>query len=144
MTSVVGQGVPLAGRYRLDELVSSGAAGQVWRARDLLLERNVAVKLLRPDAAGDPEARARFRAEARNASRLSHPGVAQVYDFGEDGSPDSPFLVMELVDGPSAECSRPGRWTGSTSMDLIAQVGVACTPRIQPGWCTGISSLPTC
>src|SRR5215468_2051989 len=71
MTSVAGQGVSLAGRYRLDELVASGATGQVWRALDLLMERNVAVKLLRPDAAGDPDARARFRAEARNASRLS-------------------------------------------------------------------------
>jgi hypothetical protein len=124
MTSVVGQGVPLAGRYRRDELVSSGAAGQVWRARDLLLERNVAVKLLRPDAAGDPEARARFRAEARNASRLSHPGVAQVYDFGEDGSPDSPFLVMELVDGPSlAEVLAAGPLDPGPTMDVIAQVG---------------------
>ena len=78
------QGVSLADRYRLDEPVASGSAGQVWRAVDLVLERQVAVKLLRPDAAGDPEARARFRAEARNASRLSHPGVAQVHDYGED------------------------------------------------------------
>ncbi len=103
---------------------ASGAAGQVWRALDLLLERNVAVKLLRPDAAGDQEARARFRAEARNASRLSHPGVAQVYDYGEDGSPDLPFLVMELVDGPSlAEVLAAGPLDPGRTMDLIAQVG---------------------
>jgi hypothetical protein len=122
--SVAGQGVSLAGRYRLDELIGWGAAGQVWRALDLLLERNVAVKLLRPDAAGDQEARARFRAEARNASRLSHPGVAQVYDYGEDGSPDLPFLVMELVDGPSlAEVLVAGPLGPGPTMDLIAQVG---------------------
>jgi serine/threonine-protein kinase len=124
MTSVAGQGVSLAGRYRLDKLIASGAAGQVWRALDLLLERNVAVKLLRPGAAGDQEARARFRAEARNASRLSHPGVAQVYDYGEDGSPDLPFLVMELVDGPSlAEVLAAGPLDPGRTMDLIAQVG---------------------
>jgi len=124
MTSAAGQGVSLAGRYRLDKLIASGAAGQVWRALDLLLERNVAVKLLRPDAAGDQEARARFRAEARNASRLSHPGVAQVYDYGEDGSPDLAFLVMELVDGPSlAEVLAAGPLDPGPTMDLIAQVG---------------------
>jgi len=124
MTSVAGQGVSLAGRYRLDELVASGATGQVWRALDLLLERNVAVKLLRPDATGDPDARARFRAEARNASRLSHPGVALVYDYGEDGSADLPYLVMELVDGPSlAAVLAAGPLDPGQTMDLIAQVG---------------------
>ena len=124
MTSEACQGVSLAGRYRLDCLVASGAAGVVWRAFDLLLERNVAVKVLRPGAAGDPEARARFRAEARNASRLSHPGVAQVYDYGEGDSPDLPFLVMELVDGPSlAQVLAAGPLGPGQTMDLIAQVG---------------------
>jgi len=124
MASVAGQGVSLAGRYRLDELVASGAAGHVWRAVDLVLERDVAVKLLRPDAGGDPEARARFRAEARGASRLSHPGVAQVYDYGDDGSPGLPFLVMELVDGPSlAEVLAAGPLDPGQTMDLIAQAG---------------------
>src|SRR5215472_2201168 len=105
------QGVSLAGRYRLDEPVASGGAGQV------------AVKLLRPDAAGDPEARARFRAEARNASRLSHPGVAQVHDYGEDSSPGVPFLVMEFVDGPSlAAVLAGGPLEPGQVMDLIAQV----------------------
>src|SRR5262249_57027700 len=100
------------------------AADQVWRALDLLLQRKVAVKLLRPDAAGDPEARAGSRAEARNASRLAHPGVAQVYDCSEDGSPDLPFLVMELVDGPSlAEVLTAGPLHPDQAMDLIAQVG---------------------
>ena len=89
MTAAACEGPPLAGRYRLAEPVASGAAGQVWRAVDLVLERQVAVKLLWPDVAGDPEARARFRAEARHASRLSHPGVAQVYDYGGDDHGDS-------------------------------------------------------
>jgi serine/threonine protein kinase len=124
MTSAAGPGVSLAGRYRLDCLVAAGAAGVVWRAFDLLLGRNVAVKVLRPDSADDPEARARFRAEARNASRLSHPGVAQVYDYGEDGPPDLPFLVMELVDGPSlVKVLAAGPLDPAQTLDLIAQVG---------------------
>src|SRR5215831_17010705 len=123
MTFVAGQGTSLAGRYRLDAPLASGAVGQVWRAVDLLLRRAVAVKVLRPDAASDPEARARFHAEACNASRLSHPGVAQVYDFGEDGSPDRPFLVMELVDGPSlAEVLAGGPLGPGRTVDLIEQV----------------------
>src|SRR5260370_4614220 len=101
MSSVVGRGRMLAGRYRLDGLVGSGGAGQVWRAIDLLLERPVAIKLLWPEAASDPVAHARFRAEARHASCLSHPGVAQVHDYGECGPGDTPFLVLELVDGSS-------------------------------------------
>ena len=67
VTIFAGEGVLLTGRYRLDELIGSGGSGQVWRAVDLVLERQVAIKLLRAEAAGDPEARARFRAEARNA-----------------------------------------------------------------------------
>jgi serine/threonine-protein kinase len=123
MTSVAAQGVLLAGRYRLGEPLGSGGAGQVWRAVDLVVERPVAVKLLRPEAAVEPEARARLRAEARNASRLSHPGVAQVYDYGESSSPDVPFLVMELVDGPSlAGVLAGGPLDPGQTVDLIAQV----------------------
>jgi len=123
MTSVAGQGTSLAGRYRLDAPVASGGIGQVWRAVDLVLRRPVAVKVLRPEAASDPAARARFHAEARNASRLSHPGVVQVYDFDEDGSPGRPFLVMELVDGPSlATVLARGPLGPGRTVDLIAQV----------------------
>src|SRR5215469_4559953 len=123
MTSVAGQGVLLAGRYRLDEPLASGGAGQVWRAVDLVLERPVAVKLLRPEAAAEPDAHARFRAEARHASRLSHPGVAQVYDYGDSSPAEAPFLVMELVNGPSlAKVLAAGPLDPGQTMDLIAQV----------------------
>jgi hypothetical protein len=123
MSSVVGQGRMLAGRYRLDELVGSGGAGQVWRAVDLVLERPVAVKLLWPEAASDPVARARFRAEARHASCLSHPGVAQVHDYGECDPGDTPFLVLELVDGSSlAGVLAAGPLDGADTIDVIAQV----------------------
>jgi eukaryotic-like serine/threonine-protein kinase len=123
MSSVVGQGRMLAGRYRLDEPVGSGGSGQVWRAVDLVLERPVAVKLLWPEAAGDPVARARFRAEAHHASCLSHPCVAQVHDFGECGTGDTPFLVLELVDGSSlAGVLAAGPLDPADTIEVIAQV----------------------
>src|SRR5262249_37618119 len=114
----------LAGRYRLDELVASGASGQVWRALGLLLGRDVAGKLLRPDAAGEPEARARVPAEAPHAPPLSPPGGAPEDEYRENRSPGLPFLVMELVDGPSlAEVLAAGALDPGQAMDLIAQVG---------------------
>lgn len=88
-------------RYRLDEKIAAGGIGRVWLATDLLLERPVAVKLLRPEYAEHPATLARFREEARHAGALSHPCVAQVYDYGHVGPGGPPYLVMEFVDGPS-------------------------------------------
>jgi serine/threonine-protein kinase len=84
----------------------------------------VAVKLLRPEYADHPEALARFRAEARHAAGLCHPGIAQVYDYGDDGQP---FLVMELVNGPSlaAVLARTGPLDARTTMDVTAQAATA-------------------
>ena len=76
----------LAGRYRLEARIAAGAVGDVWRATDLVLDRPVAVKLLRPEYAEHPEMLARFEAEARHAASLTHPGIAQVYDYGKAGA----------------------------------------------------------
>ncbi|MFI5062635.1 MAG: hypothetical protein ACHP9Z_01465 [Streptosporangiales bacterium] len=91
----------LTGRYRLDELIAAGGMGEVWRGWDGVLARPVAVKLLRPAYADDEVTLARFRAEARHAGRLSHPGIAQAYDYAEATERSPAFLVMELVDGLS-------------------------------------------
>src|SRR5256886_13975427 len=91
----------LADRYRLESQIAAGAVGQVWRATDLVLGRPVAVKLLRAEYTQHPEILARFRAEARHAGSLSHPGIAQVYDYGDADRPESPDLGLELGDGPS-------------------------------------------
>ncbi|MEV4518441.1 serine/threonine-protein kinase [Dactylosporangium sp. NPDC049525] len=87
----------LGGRYRLEELLGSGGMSVVWRARDEVLHRAVAVKVLH---LRDGDARERIQGEARAAAGLSHPNLAQVHDFGDDGFP---FLVMELVAGRSLQ-----------------------------------------
>ncbi len=89
--------VALGARYRLSSRIAVGGMGEVWVAHDLSLARDVAVKVLREEFAGDAGFLDRFRAEARNAAQLSHQNIAQLYDYGEqDGSA---FLVMELVLG---------------------------------------------
>jgi len=113
----------LAGRYRLEERIAAGGAGEVWRGRDTVLARAVAVKLLRPEYAQHPETLTRFRAEARHAAGVSHPGIAQVYDYGEDRRP---FLVMELVPGPSlAAVLAGGPLDAAHTMEVAAQTAAA-------------------
>jgi hypothetical protein len=90
-------GSTLGGRYRLLELLGQGGMATIYRARDAQLERDVAVKLLRPEFGKDPDFLARFRDEARAAASLNHPNITAVFDFGEDVS--GPYIVMELVDG---------------------------------------------
>jgi eukaryotic-like serine/threonine-protein kinase len=90
-------GTVLADRYRLTEVLATGGMGEVWRAHDETLDRDVAVKVLRPDGGHDPHFAERFRAEARLSAALSHPNIATVHDFGEEDG--TAFLVMELLDG---------------------------------------------
>jgi len=114
----------LAGRYRLGEQIAVGGTGEVWRAQDELLGRVVAVKLLRPEYAGHAETLARFQAEARHAGQLTHPGIVQVYDYGHNDLAGVPFLVMELIDGPSlaAVMAGGGAQPPSRVLEVIEQV----------------------
>ncbi|MFG2038095.1 protein kinase [Dactylosporangium sp. NPDC048998] len=93
-------------RYRLIEPLGTGGMSVVWRAFDEVLERPVAVKLLAPKLLADPLSRRRIQAEARVAAVLSHPHIAQVYDFGH-GPDGAPYVVMELVTGRSLEQAGP-------------------------------------
>jgi len=112
----------LAGRYRMEGRIAVGGVGEVWRATDLVLARPVAVKLLRPEYAQHPETLVRFEAEARHAASVTHPGIAQVYDYAEAGPAESPYLVMELVDGPSlAWVLASGPLEPAYAMDVLAQ-----------------------
>ncbi|TDD32501.1 Stk1 family PASTA domain-containing Ser/Thr kinase [Actinomadura sp. KC06] len=91
----------LGGRYELETVIGRGGMAEVYRARDLRLDRVVAVKTLRSDLARDPTFQARFRREAQSAASLNHPSVIAVYDTGEDmiGDNSIPYIVMEYVDG---------------------------------------------
>jgi len=112
----------LAGRYRLDYQIAAGGIGEVWQAEDLVLDRPVAVKLLRAEYAEHAETHARFRYEARHAASLTHPGIAQVFDYHEGDGQHQPFLVMELVDGPSlADVLTSGPLEPDRVMDIVAQ-----------------------
>jgi eukaryotic-like serine/threonine-protein kinase len=95
----------LGGRYELGDPLGAGGMAVVWRARDRVLDRTVAVKVLAGRHATDPRSRQRIHDEARAAAALSHPNIAQVYDFGVSegaGSP-TPYVVMELVRGETLQ-----------------------------------------
>ena len=89
-------GRTLADRYRIEAELARGGMANVYRARDLRLDRDVAVKVLAARYADDPAFTARFLDEARAAASLSHPSLVHVYDSGSDGS--SHYIVMELLD----------------------------------------------
>ncbi|WP_243058338.1 protein kinase [Nocardioides sp. SR21] len=115
-------------RYRLDARIATGGMGEVWRATDTTLGREVAVKLLKQEYADDPTFRARFETEARHAASLHHPNIAAVYDFGETDTVDGsgahrPYLVMELVDGqPLSALIQGGRAMSPAAVrELLAQ-----------------------
>ncbi|PYC70566.1 serine/threonine protein kinase [Micromonospora arborensis] len=124
------RGVLLGDRYRLGERVATGGMGAVWRGTDVLLEREVAVKVLLPSLVADREFTARFRAEARMLAALRHPGVVAVHDVGQaalaDGS-QVDYLVMEYVEGEplSARVRAAGRLDPATTMSVLAQAADA-------------------
>ena len=115
----------LGDRYQLQQRIAVGGMGEVWRATDTLLGRAVAVKVLKPEYAADPHFLERFRSEARHTASLSHPGIANVFDYGEVG--DKAYLVMELVDGEplSTILARDGRLTPASTLDIVGQAALA-------------------
>jgi serine/threonine protein kinase len=134
----------LGGRYRLSGRIAVGGMGEVWRGTDELLDRPVAVKLLSAAHATDEAFRARFRAEARYAASLSHPNIAQVFDYGEtsddeEAPADLPsggaYLVMELVPGEplSALIARQQRLTVQDTLRIISQAADALTAAHEAG-----------
>ena len=110
-------------RYTLIERIASGGMGEVWRGADQILGRPVAIKMLAAVHAGDEQFRARFRAEARFASSLAHPGITRVFDYGEHSPLGGPYLVMELVNGqPLSEIlERYGRLEPYVVLNIVAQ-----------------------
>src|SRR5579859_1275013 len=101
----------------------------VWEAQDGLLDRHVAIKLLHPQYADDPEFLERFRREARAAARLSHPNIVAIYDVGEDAETRTPFIVMELVEGDNLK-ERIQR-SAPLADDMIRSLGAALAATLE-------------
>src|SRR6201996_602880 len=102
-------GTELAGTYRLESLLGRGGTGEVWRCRDLRLNREVAVKILLA-AVPDPDDEKRFRREAKCAAGLHHPGITAVFDVGQhDGRM---FIVTELLHGQDLASLLKGHSSG--------------------------------
>ena len=115
----------VGGRYRLVERIAVGGMGEVWRASDDVLGRDVAVKVLKAEYAADPTFLQRFRNEARHTAALSHPGIANVFDYGEVG--EMAYLVMELVGGEplSALLAREAPLEPGRALDILGQAALA-------------------
>lgn len=109
--------------------------GEVWRGTDTVLGRDVAVKTLHADRAGDPSFQTRFRNEARAMAALHHPGVADVYDFGETEGGTDAFIVMARVDGEplNQRIAERGRLSADETLSVVSQAGRALEAAHQAG-----------
>jgi hypothetical protein len=118
-------GITLGGRFQLTDRIAIGGMGEVWKARDLVLGRIVAIKILKEEYTGDPGFLNRFRAEARHTALLNHEGIANVFDYGEEEG--SAYLVMELVPGLplSSIIERDKSLTPDRTLSIIGQTATA-------------------
>src|SRR6266849_4145408 len=118
-------GVPMVGKtishYRILEKIGSGGMGEVYRATDLQLHREVAVKVLPISVAADEDRLRRFQQEARTASMLNHPNILVIYEFGFDDG--APYAVSELLDGQTlGELLKAGPVPVRKAVDFAAQI----------------------
>ena len=113
-------GTVLGGRYELTSRIAVGGMGEVWKGRDRVIDREVAAKILKEEYLSDQGFLDRFRAEARSMGAVSHPGIAAVFDYGEENG--SPYLVMEYVPGEplSALIDRNGVLPEGDVLELTA------------------------
>jgi beta-lactam-binding protein with PASTA domain/predicted Ser/Thr protein kinase len=116
----------LGGRYEIGALLGYGGMAEVHLGRDVRLDRDVAVKLLRPDLARDPAFQNRFRREAQSAAALNHPSIVAVYDTGEEEEAGAvvPYIVMEYVEGRTLRelVEEEGRLLPGRALEITAEV----------------------
>src|ERR1043166_8200366 len=119
-------GSVLSGKYRIDERLNEGGMGTVYRGTHVLMDKTVAIKVLRPSLAADEKIVARFSREARAASRISHPNALSVTDFGEDEN-GIDFLVMEYLSGKTLKqvIRGGGPMALARTVEIMRQVGDA-------------------
>ena len=119
-------GTVLAGKYRIDKRLNEGGMGSVYQGTHILMDKTVAIKVLRPSLAADEKIVARFSREARAASRISHPNALSVTDFGEDDN-GTVFLVMEFLSGRTLKqvIRDEGPLALTRIVDITRQVGDA-------------------
>src|SRR5437660_8527566 len=119
-------GATLAGKYLIEALIKTGGMGSVYRGKHVLMDKTVAIKVLRPSLAVDNDVVARFSREAKAASRISHPHAVNVTDFGEDEN-GAVFLVMEYLDGCTLKDIRKteGQMPVDRGREFIRQVAAA-------------------
>ena len=118
-------GEVIAERYEVEELVGTGGMSSVYRARDRLLERLVALKVLHPHYGDDEEYVERFRREARSVAQLSHPHIVTVIDRGEDEGRQ--FIVFEYIDGENLKqlITRTGPLPARRALELAIEIADA-------------------
>src|SRR5919107_3845859 len=126
----------ISGRYRLIAPLGEGGMATIWRAIDEQLDREVAVKLLRPQFSADRVFAARFKQEARSAGGLSHPNIVGVYDYGTDGADGEQYIVMELVHGRDLAAILRDR--GSLSLDDSVRIAIGVADALEVAHRKGI------
>jgi signal transduction histidine kinase/DNA-binding response OmpR family regulator len=122
------------GRYRVVDRLGAGGMGEVYRARDTRLDRDVAIKFLSPHLAKDEAALRRFEREARAVAALKHPNIVVLHAFEREG--DRPFIVMELIDGQTLDTALP-----PSGMDVsrVVETGVAIADALEAAHASGIA-----
>lgn len=119
---MIARGQKINDRYEIEKLIGEGGMANVYLARDTILDRKVAVKVLRGDLAGDDKFVRRFQREALSASSLSHPNIVEIYDVGEDEG--NFYIVMEFIEGKTLKqlIKKRGVLTLSETMDIMLQL----------------------
>ena len=126
---VLPEGLEIGHRYRVVKLLGQGGMGAVYRVHDQELERDVALKLIRPELSWHPEVLARFKREIQLSSQVTHPNVLRVYDLGE--SDTIKFLTMQFVDGEdlATRIRREGRLQTGQLVEVFRQICQGLAPR---------------
>ncbi len=119
---MITKGQKINDRYEIIRTIGEGGMANVYLARDIILDRNVAIKILRGDLAGDEKFVRRFQREALSASSLSHPNIVEMYDVGEDAG--TYYIVMEYVEGMTLKqlLKKKGALSLSEAIDIMLQI----------------------